>query len=43
MNSDYCVLVFSGKFRKLSTTLVFGCLSEKIVLVVIIVIDPNLL
>jgi hypothetical protein len=41
-NLDSCVLVLSGKLMKLSTTLVFTSLSEKIFLVVIIIIDPIL-
>jgi hypothetical protein len=42
MNSDSCVLVLSGKLKKFSTTFAFIGFSEKNVLVVIIVIDPNL-
>jgi hypothetical protein len=42
MNRDSCVLVLSGKLRKLSITFVFRRFTEKIVLVVISLIDPNL-
>jgi hypothetical protein len=42
MNMDSCVLVLSGKLTKLSITFVFIRCEEKIVLVVIRLIDPNL-
>jgi hypothetical protein len=42
MNSDSYVLVLYGKLMKFSTTFEFIRFSEKIFLVVIIVIDPNL-
>jgi hypothetical protein len=42
MNSDCCVLILYGNLRKFSITFVFRCFTEKMVLVVISLIDPNL-